>query len=115
MTFPNTGSSLTWFHSSLPSNTFCTHASSALMAKIGSCKLEKGYCYLIDNYQSKLKVNTKTDCRDGNKTVRHPLKKTVRHQDSMVLRQIGTRTNRHRIFFQTNVKCNQNIIDLNIL
>jgi hypothetical protein len=34
------------------------------MAKIGSCKLEKGYCYLIDNYQSKLKVNTKTDCRE---------------------------------------------------
>jgi len=44
------------------SNTFCTHASSALMATIGSCKLEMGYCYLIDNYQSKLKVNTKTDC-----------------------------------------------------
>jgi hypothetical protein len=41
-----------------------THALSALMAKIGSCKLEKGYCYLIDNYQSKLKVNTKTDCRE---------------------------------------------------
>jgi hypothetical protein len=85
MTFPNTGSSLTWFHSSLPSNTFCTHASSALMAKIGSCKLENGYCYFIDNYQSKLKVNTKTDCRVGNKTVRHSLKKTVRHQYSMVI------------------------------
>ena len=52
---------LTWFHSSLPIYTYCTRASSALMAKIGSCKLEKGYCYLIDNYQSKLKVNTKTD------------------------------------------------------
>jgi len=52
---------------------------------------------------------------NGNKTVRHPLKKTVRHQDSSVSRQIGTRTNRHRIFFQTNVKCNQHIIDLNIL
>jgi hypothetical protein len=55
----------TWFHSSLLSNTFCTRASSALMAKIGSCKLEKGYCYLIDHYQSKLKLNTKTDCKAG--------------------------------------------------
>jgi hypothetical protein len=55
------------------------------MAKIGSCKLEKGYCYLIDNYQSKLKVNTKTDCRDGNKTVRHPLKKTVKSIHSNIL------------------------------
>jgi hypothetical protein len=35
--------------------------------------------------------------------------------DFVVDSKIGTRTNRHRIFFQTNVKCNQNIIDLNIL
>jgi hypothetical protein len=30
-------------------------------------------------------------------------------------RQFGIKTNRHHIFFQTNVKCNQNILDLNIL
>ena len=39
----------------------------------------------------------------GTNTFRHPLKKTVRHQESLVLRQIGTRTKRHRIFFQTNM------------
>ena len=61
-----------WFHSSLPSNTFCTCAS---VAKIGSCKLEKGYCYLIDNYQSKLKVNTKTDCRKYVSTIKKKEKK----------------------------------------
>ena len=65
MTFPNTGSNVvSFFTANFASNTFFTRASSPLMAKIGSCKLEKGYCYLIDNYQSKLKVNTKTDCRE---------------------------------------------------
>jgi len=39
----------------------------------------------------------------GTKTFRHLLKKTVRHRESLVSRQIGTRTNQHRIFFQTNV------------
>ena len=62
MTFPSTGSNVvSFFTADFASNTFCKCASSALMAKIGSCKLEKGYCYLIDNYQSKLKLNTKAD------------------------------------------------------
>ena len=37
----------------------------------------------------------------GNKTVRHPLKKTVQHQDSSGT--VEKVSNRHRIFFQTNV------------
>ena len=39
----------------------------------------------------------------GTKTFQHPLKKPVRHQEGSVSRQIGTRTNRHRIFSQTNM------------
>ena len=62
----------------------------------------------------------------GNKTVRHQDNSAPIEKDSSTPRQIGTRTNRHHIFFQTSVisffkiklkkvKCNQNIIGLNIL
>ena len=51
----------------------------------------------------------------GNKTVRHQNITAPVEKDSSAPRQSGIETNRHRIFFQTNVKCNQSIIDLNIL
>ena len=58
MTFPNTGSNVvSFFTANFASSAFCAHASSALMAKIGSCKLEKGYCYL--NGQLSIKITGK--------------------------------------------------------
>ena len=62
------------------------------------------WCQTLKNSSASFLCIQETETRQfGTKTFRNPLKKTVRHQDISAPRKFGIKTNRHRIFFQTNV------------